>query len=411
MPENKRKDFGLKEIVEVMAAGKALLDLQEIKKQQTIQANESKKQTEIAENMYKDGESERRARKTREANEASERLHEQWRIEAEEKKQQEECEKEDEAKRIRFLNYATEFGLSPYCGDILSVYHYKKDRKDRLEKIAKKNYENVQTESLEVNMAIASRALKKLVDEEQFDFLLMGSDEDSRAERIISTSVANELRVGVVESDFKTTLIKYLLDGEDFTSSFISAQNASWKQKAVEKDLIKQRITEYRQRLSANKEKHKEEINTLETELNKMLTDHKLGNAFFVLSTPLSISLLVFMWKKFSLDDLLLLRNMGDFFLAKVLISIPALIGVFGIFGVTRIKHEEVKTRKEKLENIKNELIELQQIDNDIPKELEAQFIDYIYYLDDTALIEEGFGYSVVREFQKKITVEDKKAA
>ena len=42
-----------------------------------------------------------------------------------------------------------------------------------------------------------------------------------------------------------------------------------------------------------------------------------------------------------------------------------------------------MKTRKEKLENIKNELIELQQIDNDIPKELEAQFIDYIYYLDD----------------------------
>lgn len=97
-------------------------------------------------------------------------------LEAEEKKQQEDRAKEDEAERIKFLNYATEFGLSPYCGDILSVYHYKKDRRDRLDKIAKKDYEKTQEESLEINIAIAARALKKLASEEQFDFLLMESE-------------------------------------------------------------------------------------------------------------------------------------------------------------------------------------------------------------------------------------------
>ncbi len=117
MANNKKKDASLLEIAGVMAAGKAVMDLEEIKKNSKIQADEARLQRELHERFVEE-----------QREEALER--QMQKLENEEREEEERLarKEEDEFRKTQeYVEKAEEVGLTPFAGIVLKHFYTQKN--------------------------------------------------------------------------------------------------------------------------------------------------------------------------------------------------------------------------------------------------------------------------------------------
>jgi len=166
----------LRKVIGVAAAGKVISDLDEVKKQATIQANEAKKQTALQERQFE----EQRERE-------SERImREQERDEKErERNDQYEDEKKNE-KYQEFIDKAEAINLTPFSAEVLYRFFNKK---------------NI------MSFNRAAERLKKIAELQKLEFITIDKDPNSKKIEHFHNEIYNDFF-----QDLKCTPQKYLND-------------------------------------------------------------------------------------------------------------------------------------------------------------------------------------------------------